>query len=575
MKLTRQIPYLYLSSAEGHDLWVGFAQLAGLTEDEEPEEPTDDEAEDGDESTEDDSSESEELTASPLAQARMLVEPCFAPATFSVEDAIDALKCAPPRSAAEARELYDTLLSRGVQIQWSHVLASQEELVASYEERFGEALPVPDDGDDDEPAPDHEIECIGGEEEAGAKAWASYVPAISWALHTFAPERFFPYAFAHRFHDFEALCADLGIPLPVLPGKAGYLERARYYLDVNEALQEFRSQLDLEPAAFNAFIYGFGEGQLTGTDDAPLPAARRIWFLMGNEENDFDTLDEADDETRSHWQGNYDVRPGDICLMWCRSPRSYVHSIWRATSRGFADPFFYYYRTIWIGHPVKVPPVSFRELEAEPVWSQKPATRARFQNSSGKEVTTVEYEALLRILAGKGFDVARLPQVERIEAVTTADIDSEREVEEKLLEPMLRRVGYKDGDWVRQLPVRMGRGERVYPDYVIGLTGERGEESASLLVEAKHHLLGELALREAYLQARSYAERLQVATFVLSAIEGVWVFERGAAGFCVNRFEHFTWAQLSEATRFRVIETVLERRPPGADGVVVRSVSRP
>lgn len=159
--------------------------------------------------------------------------------------------------------------------------------------------------------------------------------------------------------------------------------------------------------------------------------------------------------------------------MWCRSPRSYVHSIWRATSRGFADPFFFYYRTIWIGHPIEVSPISFRELQADPVWAKKPAIRAHFQNSSGTEVSFEEYEALLRLLETKEFDTSRLPRLARGPTLAAEGLETERDVEEKLLEPLLERLGYSRSDWIRQLPLRMGRGERFYPDYAFGVTGGR------------------------------------------------------------------------------------------------------
>ena len=50
-------------------------------------------------------------------------------------------------------------------------------------------------------------------------------------------------------------------------------------------------------------------------------------------------------------------------------------------------------------------------------------------------------------------------------------LGNQRDVKVQLVDPLLRRAGLESGDWVRQLAVRMGRGERVYPDYAIGVSG--------------------------------------------------------------------------------------------------------
>jgi hypothetical protein len=129
-------------------------------------------------------------------------------------------------------------------------------------------------------------------------------------------------------------------------------------------------------------------------------------------------------------------------------------------------------------------------------------------------------------------------------------VASERDVEKLLLEPLLRRLGYEEGDWVRQYRVRMGRGERVRPDYAFGLQGVAGEETAQMLVEAKHRILTLSALREAYLQARSYAERLRANTIVLCAVEGLWLFRRNRGSFSAEAFEQFGWLEANEGKPF-------------------------
>ena len=490
MRLTTRILVLYLSSAEGAQLADGFAQLIREDGDEEPEDeapPSSDALAEGSVDDAEEDGDDEELT--PEEEAQLAVgDSCFSEVTHAVERTLAELGWAAPSSPAEARALYERLFEHGLSVGDKDILAF-----------LGDDGALEDDDDDSDDEED--VLELGAATEDASKLWAANIGAISWALHVFAPEWFVPYGFTHSFHQFEAICEEFGIPLPRLPGKAGYAERARYYLDLNEALQEFRNAYEMTPAGFDAFLYGFCKEQVP-LDEAPeLPPAERAWFLMADPEADFDNLDASTDETRSFWQGHLDMRPGDIGVMWCRSPRSSVHSIWRATSRGFADPFFFHYRMVWIGHSIHVPAITFRELASDPTWAEKPALKAHFQGSSGKEVTAAEYAALLRLFEAEGIDVAQLPALERHDHELPDDIENEREVEDRLLEPLLHRLGFTAKDWVRQFPLRMGRGQRVYPDYVLGADGKRGEEGAKLLAEAKYRIGSNADLREAYLQA--------------------------------------------------------------------------
>lgn len=383
---------------------------------------------------------------------------------------------------------------------------------------------------------------VGGDE---LEAWLSMIQGISLGLFKAHPEHFALYLFLRQFNRFSELCDEFGIAVPVLPGKASWQDRAMFYLRINASLQEFRRIHGLTPAELCAFLYDFAPHHLA-QERGELPPASKVWFLMGGAggSSDFDFVDAAGDDATSYWQGNVDTRRGDIMVMWCVSPRSYVHSIWRAETDGFIDPFFHYHSTVWISTPVKVPKIPFREIAADPVWSKKPAVKAHFQGASGKPVTAEEYEALLRMIKRKRGKISDLPRLHRPDLPDQDDVESEREVEQKLLEPLLRELGYVERDWIRNMPVRMGRGERVYPDYAIGAVLKRGEETARIIVEAKRELATEKQILDAYQQAKSYAQRLQSAAFVLVAREGIWIFLQEQGGFLRSRFLHRSWADL-------------------------------
>jgi hypothetical protein len=467
---------------------------------------------------------------------------------------------APISSDQESRRVYLDLLEKGFEvIEADHQVHNQfARAIGILEPKEGDnegAHPsldtgseVDDDAEADPSAPGETlgVELFGGAEADGLKRWAGNISEISWGLHLLFPEWFVPYCFPCRFHHFDAICAEFGIALPRLPGKSSRKELAAYYFSINQCLQDYRRQLDVTPAKFNAFLYGFACNYVEIADEDELPEPERAWLLLGHPEGDYEWLEAADEDSISYWQGSDGIRPGDLCIMWVRTPHSCTHSIWRAISRGYNDPFFWHYRTVWIGHRTLVPRIKFKELSSNPVWAETPSIRAHFQGASGREIKPAEYEALVSLWKERGCDVSTLPHLAKPVQLPVDGVASERDVEILLLEPLLRRLGYEETDWVRQYRVRMGRGERVRPDYALGLQGVSGEDTVQMLVEAKHRISTSEALREAYVQARSYAERLRAQTIVLCAVEGLWIFRRTHGSFSSETFEQLGWFQANE-----------------------------
>ena len=317
-----------------------------------------------------------------------------------------------------------------------------------------------------------------------------------------------------------------------------------YYFHLNQSLQEFRILHGLSPAEMCAFLYDFAPEALR-EQEAELPPPSKVWLITGGAggNGDFEFLDQSTVESTSHWQGNIDTRRGDILLMYCVSPRSYIHSIWRATTDGFFDPFFYYHSTIWVGSPIKTTQVTFKEMKLHPLLSQKGAIRAHFQGPSGKAFAVEEYQAVLGIMAEKGQDISLLPTIKQTSFIPDTELTSEWDVEIRLIEPFLKKIGYHEKDWIRQMPVSMGRGERNYPDYVFGAQTKKGEEKATLILESKFRIGTRRELTDAYCQAKSYALRLQAKSMIIAAVEGVWIF-RDKNGFSLERIVHKNWKEL-------------------------------
>lgn len=422
---------------------------------------------------------------------------------------------------------------------------------ALFTELVDEGLRVfPDAGDDTR------FYYLGGEE--FEDEISSNIGDLSLGLYDSFPKYFVPFLFRTRFDQFSAICRSFNIPIPPPPGKTQRRDRALYYLALNDALQEFRKRHRLAPAELVAFLYDFAPGVLAAEQDAELPSPSRVWFTMGgiNDNGDFEFLDQADQNSTARWQGNVETRRGDVILMWCVAPRSYLHSIWRALDDGFADPFFYFYNSMRIGRCVRVPPVCFKELLNHPVLSSNKSVRAHFQGAGGKPFPLEDYLVLLEILKHKGCETSVLPVPPPHAFAFGERLQNERDVEIQLVEPLLAHLGYSGCDWLRQMPLRMGRGERNYPDYAVEPNPMRGEESASFLIETKYEISTKRQLDDAFIQGKSYALRLQARAFVLAAREGVWLY-RQVDGFSAQRHMHWTWQAIEHPDRFHEIAAEL------------------
>ena len=268
-------------------------------------------------------------------------------------------------------------------------------------------------------------------------------------------------------------------------------------------------------------------------------------------------LDNMTSETTHHWTGSDKVRKGDILLMYCGTPRSYIHSVWRAKSNGVADVFWHRGHLVEIGHPIKIPELTLKEMQKDEILSESTFVRSNMQGFSLKKIAYHEYEHILQLCKRKGMDISVLPVIKGLQDIRGFDIQNEKEVEEKLVEPLLLKLGYQESDWLRQMSVRMGRGERNYTDYSIGFDTTKGEERAEFILEAKYRITNDDDLKEAFLQANSYALRLKSKFLALAALEGIWIYLKTNKDFSLENYKRFSWKQLENPdTIYEVIDLI-------------------
>ncbi|MCL2853008.1 MAG: type I restriction enzyme HsdR N-terminal domain-containing protein [Defluviitaleaceae bacterium] len=389
------------------------------------------------------------------------------------------------------------------------------------------------------------------------------IPFESERLYFLYPDYCFPYFFDGTYYRIEAIFKEFGIFVPPVPKKTDMYGRSRHYLELCKSVHDFRVRFGMDKYEFPAFLYGFAVEVVKkyNINDA-FPDPRKAYFVGGGkyngEDGDFSFLDSVSDSSVARWQGNPETQPGDIIVMYCLSPRSYVHSIWRAVSPGFLDPFFHFYKSIYAGKPVVVAPILLDEMKNDEVLSGMPLIKANMQGINGRVVEKVYYDRIMELLKQKGVAVENLPQLTN-ELVVDVVLKNEKDVEKHLLEPLLKRLGYNETDWKKQFKLRMGRGDRVYPDYVIFPNEERNNESGYWIWEAKFSIASNKQLEEDFGQAKSYALRLNCKGLGLISKEGVWISE-SKSGFSFDKLSYWSWKQIGEIDCFNDIFSIAGNR---------------
>lgn len=375
------------------------------------------------------------------------------------------------------------------------------------------------------------------------------IPRISIVLYILYPEYAFPYLFPQHFYILQAICKEFEIEIPDIPPKKDNIARFRYYVEICRAMYEFRIKHGLSPAELCAFVYGFAlrdvEAMRRNSDKEPT----RIFMVHASAADQNGILaKEFDKETVGMWQGSDGMRIGDIVLMYECSPSKSFGSVWRAVTPGFDDPFDLYQGKVFLGNPVRIPKVAFSDLLADPIWRNKPEVNAHMQGGSGRACSVDEYEALKSMIHKKDpvFDLSKLPLPPPVANFNMDELNVEHDVELKLLEPLLIKLGFKENDWVRQLSVRIGRDNSSRPDYVVGLKKAARGYSADLVFEAKLTIPNTSQLEKDYGQALAYAGILSSRVATLVAREGIWIYTKKDK-FDFDKGTHYTWANLEDA----------------------------
>ncbi|MFC2514774.1 MAG: restriction endonuclease subunit R [Prevotella melaninogenica] len=368
------------------------------------------------------------------------------------------------------------------------------------------------------------------------RAKASTINALSLFLYSY--DSFFtPILLSDRFDLFQKSCDTLGIELPPIPHTTNYKEYLMYYYDICVVLNAFQQENELSDAELCACIYDYGMRVLQETSvSTELPQPTNIWLTGGGSGKDdfafLDSLGNSPEAKNSIWACNEKTRKGDIVIMYCTSPRSYIHSVWCAGSTGIFNPFDYYHCRTTIQEGIRLPEITFNDLKNDEYFSNLPIVRKNLQGINGVAFSAKDYSELLRLAASKGAKTDKYPQLFIGEHIDFGEIKLEKDVEEKILIPILKKFGYIEDDWTRQLQLKAGRKEKAIPDFVFFPKGEKHFENAPFIIEAKLDMSSILERQKAFRQALSYARMLRSKLMGICDKERLMIYRIESTGSC-------------------------------------------
>lgn len=373
---------------------------------------------------------------------------------------------------------------------------------------------------------------------------------MSTVLAMQMPELFVPYYFQDNFNVLQKIANEFEFDLPSVPVKSDYKGRFYYYGELCDVFSDFRTKHNMTLYEFCTFLYDYAPKVIGGIDsyiikDPPEPTSA---FFIGGTKDDAFLSDEKD--AIACWQCSPDAKPGDYAVMYLKTPISSVDSVWRCVSEGFIDPFAYYYRWTYIAKPQKIRKVAKSNLEKDRILSKMSLVKKNLQGINGWPLKPSQYNRLM--------ELGKRPDLQLSYSLSVGDIELAREsdVEELLIKPLLKKLKYKDNDYVRQLHIEVGNhNTMLIPDFLLLPDTTVGQQKAFAVIEAKFDIPNSKAFEDVKIQARSYARQVLAKYSVIASKDKIYI------SACEDDFtEDFfvkTWEEIEEPDTFSQLFKIL------------------
>lgn len=382
--------------------------------------------------------------------------------------------------------------------------------------------------------------------------FTDYMSFYTTTFAIYSPDLFIPYYYKYNFNVLDKIFKEFGIEMPTIPLKKDYKERIYIYADICYKLYVFRQKNNLSYFELCAFLYDFAPKYIGGIDSyiiKNLPDPKGAFLIGSSSDDRFLSYNES---SYTIWQCNNDTRPGDMILLYLTYPVSSIDSIWRSVSAGFKDPFFFYYNCTYMGNPVKIDRISLSALKEDPKLNTLSIVKRNMQGVNGYELSPSIYNYIVDMCN------VTVNKFEILNFKTDDYIHVEKDVEDKIIKPFLKRIGYSEGDYTQQLTISVGNHNTLLiPDFVLKPKVQNGYYSAFAVIEAKLDIKNSNDLQNARIQVRSYAKQLGAKYALIADVNSLRVMESKddyeRMIFCKK------WNSIYDIDAFQIIEKLLSR----------------
>ncbi len=386
----------------------------------------------------------------------------------------------------------------------------------------------------------------------------SLVPEISTIVYLYG-DKFFPILFRENFDILIKTFDALEIPIPDFPVKSDKRGRLLLYNELNNNIVEFGEKYNLSREETCACIYDFALMNFSEENEQlEMPEPTNVWMTGASKEDYKSYLEFPEKIHVNIWTCHENTKRGDIILMYVTAPYSCIQSVWRAETDGVYTPFSYYNSRTRTTGGITFPHITLKELLEDPYFSKVSIVRKKFQGVNGVNFSTKDYKELQRLLRDKGFDTSVMPQLYNPNLEHIIELKNENDVEEKLLIPLIKKLGYSERDWSRQLSQKAGRSEKAIPDFVFLPTGEKHFQNAPMIIEAKFNMSSNIERSKCFTQALSYARMMQSSTLGICDKERLIIYKVKNGHFDRLKpvFEK-QWQNINDEDTFRQLKLLI------------------
>lgn len=394
---------------------------------------------------------------------------------------------------------------------------------------------------------------------------------ISLILSVYLPSFFLPNLLVMQFAYFKRFADKYELDIPTIPNRANYKDRWEYYLRICLLIDDFAIYNEIyEASEICAFLFDYEfplireEIENESTSEMPMNPGQ-AWILVGNLHGLEKTMEYG------FWQANQLTEKGDLLLFYEKSPIKALNSIWIAQQNGIIDPFFRYYSNTYIGNKISIPEemvIRFEDFKNSEYFKLRDKkgnfVSKNFQDVSGWSVTYDDYTEILRMLQIKGFDTSTLPKLYKPAKVGDLIIETEQDVSDKLVVPLLEQMGWKkDIDFKGEVEFNAGRTKTNHssdkrPDFCLHIVERNDDIEAKVVIEVKKYMKSQKEIHEAFIQGRSYAKWGAVKVLVIVDMRQILVYQIDKNNtFKEDKPLKFGWSDMENPDKYAELKRIL------------------